>query len=133
MGKEEDILGMNGNMKKNIDNVPAPFKKKSKKIEDDFDDWGFGDDDDENKNKKQKPMIKEVVNITDDVIDGNNGKKKVESLLDFNDNKKNNTKKNDNFDPLMDLDDIDDGDVNGKKVKDGNSSDELDAFFDEMA
>merc|ERR1719411_1094778 len=78
-------------------------------------------------------MIKEVVNISDDVMDGNNGKKKVESLLDFNDNKKNNTKKNDNFDPLMDLDDIDDGDVNGKKEKDGNSSDELDAFFDEMA
>merc|ERR1719411_719977 len=78
-------------------------------------------------------MIKEVVNISDDVMDGNNNKKKVESLLDFNDNKKNNTKKNDNFDPLMDLDDIDDNDVNGKKVKDGNSSDELDAFFDEMA
>merc|ERR1712003_406874 len=112
MGKEEDILGMNGNTKKNIDNVPAPFKKKSKKIEDDFDDWGFGDDDDENKNKKQKPMIKEVVNITDNVIDGSNNQKKVESLLDFNDNTKNNTKKNDNFDPLMDLDDIDDGDVN---------------------
>merc|ERR1712244_199306 len=79
---EQDILGMH--KKQNIDNIPAPFPKKKKKEQksDDFDEWGFGDDKNE-KNDDMKPI-------------NNGNKKKVESLLDFdqNDDKNKKLKKN---------------------------------------
>eukprot|EP00486_Rosalina_sp_Unknown_P001331 CAMPEP_0201567792 /NCGR_PEP_ID=MMETSP0190_2-20130828/8440_1 /ASSEMBLY_ACC=CAM_ASM_000263 /TAXON_ID=37353 /ORGANISM="Rosalina sp." /LENGTH=471 /DNA_ID=CAMNT_0047988175 /DNA_START=208 /DNA_END=1623 /DNA_ORIENTATION=- len=139
--QQEDILGMNNNnnrpqqsKKKHIDdleswnsskqnknkNKPKPNLKK--KDSDDFDDWGFGDDEDEdddednNKDIKRKQEIKPVMDITEAINGSNNDKikksdnkpKQVESLLDFDQNE------------------------NVKDDKDGNSSDELDAFFNEM-
>merc|ERR1712228_403539 len=68
--KESDILGMNES--KNGNSKPLPFVAKSKKKEikisneDDFDEWGFGDDEEDN----------------EEIVD------KVETLLDFEKNKK---------------------------------------------
>merc|ERR1719410_53394 len=89
---ESDILGMNANGNKK--EIPSPFPKAKKKkiakpVNDDFDDWGFGDDEDENTGKQEKQNV---------------------NLLEFENN----------------------GSDAQKAVKDGNSSDDLDAFFNEM-
>eukprot|EP00484_Ammonia_sp_Unknown_P014311 CAMPEP_0197054860 /NCGR_PEP_ID=MMETSP1384-20130603/52236_1 /TAXON_ID=29189 /ORGANISM="Ammonia sp." /LENGTH=471 /DNA_ID=CAMNT_0042488199 /DNA_START=220 /DNA_END=1635 /DNA_ORIENTATION=- len=133
--KEEDILGMNASAKKaHIDQIPAPFpSEKTRKngkvsqLSDDFDDdWGFGgdeDDDDEPNEKQQKmkkPDIKQPVSIGD--------------MLDGDDvaNTQQQQQKSDKVESLLDFDDEVNASQNGKKGKDGNSSDELDAFFNEM-
>merc|ERR1712228_677195 len=99
---------------KNEKIAPLPFGKneKKKKINvenDDFDEWGF--EDDEHENGKN-----EVVN---------NGNDKVETLLDFEQNEKKKTEIA--MDPFLN-----DGNDEKENVKDGNSSDDLDAFFNEM-
>jgi len=142
---ESDILGMNGNANANSNvygngneygnangdevkkDIPAPFakknvSKKSKVENDDFDEWGFESNDDEQQQKaatekENDAIVKDLTN-------------KVDTLLDFD---KNETKKK----IVMDDPFLNDTTSNAKKntsasAKDGNSSDELDAFFDEL-
>jgi len=138
---ESDILGMNGNANANSNvygngneygnangdemkkDIPAPFpkknvSKKSKVQNDDFDEWGFESNDDEQQQKaatekENDAIVKDLTN-------------KVDALLDFD---KNDTKK------TIAMDDPFLNDTIARKnasAKDGNSSDELDAFFDEL-
>eukprot|EP01083_Nonionella_stella_P271420 919660_1 len=110
--KQEDILGINNNNNNgNINNLPPfPINKSApethrKESSDDFDDWGFDDD----KPKKSEPI--DITQAINGNVEGKTDKKnQVEDLLNLNDN---NVKVN-------------------KKENDGNSSDDLDAFFDEM-
>ena len=123
-GKEEmDVLGMNGAKKKGIDEIEAPFpsKKPQRKqsvesVTDDFDEWGFGGD-------GGGDAAVEAVEERKDSLSakgkdhGNGMKKEPDSLLDFGANDTANTMSS----------------VNAvKEDKDGNSSDDLDAFFNEM-
>lgn len=115
---EEDILGMNGNTKKSIDQIEAPFPgKKTKRkhqnedveaVTDDFDEWGFDGDGDGDGDEEPPPKHEQ--------------KQKSKSKQKLK------AKPKDPMDSLLDFDAND----SVKKEKDGNSSDELDAFFDQI-
>merc|ERR1712228_332221 len=78
------------------------------------------------KNEKKKKINvenDEYENGKNEVV--NNGNDKVETLLDFEQNEKKKTEIA--MDPFLN-----DGNDEKENVKDGNSSDDLDAFFNEM-
>lgn len=125
-----DVLGMNGANRKGIDEVEAPFPAKRARtkqssveaVTDDFDEWGFGGDADgdghDDEERKHDLSSRDNANV--------NGKAKgkgqgVESLLDFGANETvDNTVSTESAVSAV------------KEDKDGNSSDDLDAFFNEM-
>ena len=114
---EMDVLGLNGAKKKGIDEIEAPFpsKKPQRKqsvesVTDDFDEWGFGGDGGGDA-------------AVEAVAERKSAEKEPDSLLDFG--------ANDTANAVSSVKAV--NAVSAvKEDKDGNSSDDLDAFFNEM-